>query len=99
MKTQAQCRHCGRQIVPRLVIYRGMATHSLCPYCGGLHQQFVKGAGCLRVLFFLGFSAAVLLGCDWLTNHHSSQIEAVAEPVSGPVNDLVPRIDLRSKGN
>ena len=29
-------------MVPRLVVHKGAPSHSLCPFCGGLHKDFSK---------------------------------------------------------
>ena len=34
------CPHCTKKIVPRIVIVRGVLTHSVCPFCGGRIKQF-----------------------------------------------------------
>jgi cold shock protein len=34
------CPHCTKRIVPRIVIARGVLTHSVCPFCGGQIKQF-----------------------------------------------------------
>lgn len=99
MSARVQCRQCGRQIVPRVVIYQGVATHSLCPFCGAFHQQFVKGPGCFRGLFVFGVLVVAFLGWGWLANPRPSKSEPVSESVTAPGGDLVPRVDLRSKGD
>ncbi len=34
------CPSCRKKIVPRLVTYRGRATHSLCPYCASRVNEY-----------------------------------------------------------
>jgi len=34
------CPHCGKKIVPRLIIRDGRLVKSLCPFCGGVYQKF-----------------------------------------------------------
>ncbi|MDU5892908.1 MAG: hypothetical protein E6Z30_03625, partial [Atopobium minutum] len=35
-----KCPHCARQIIPRLVTYKGESEKSLCPFCGGTVKDF-----------------------------------------------------------
>lgn len=35
------CNTCGKQMVPRLIIHQGEATHSVCPFCGKTHRQLI----------------------------------------------------------
>ena len=39
--SKVQCPHCGKQVYPRLVTYRGEPDKSLCPLCGGRIKDFV----------------------------------------------------------
>lgn len=37
---RAECRHCGKRMVPRIITMQGMLRKSVCPFCGGTHQSF-----------------------------------------------------------
>ncbi len=46
---------CGKLMVPRLIIYQGVASESLCPFCGQVYKKFDTG-GCKKpFLIILGF--------------------------------------------
>lgn len=32
------CQHCGKRMVPRLVMYQGQVQRSVCPFCGQTHR-------------------------------------------------------------
>jgi len=38
------CEHCNRKMVPRIIMDRGSLSHSICPFCGGLHKDFSNSA-------------------------------------------------------
>ena len=37
-----ECSNCGKQIVPRLVTYRGTPEKSICPFCGSTVKWFMQ---------------------------------------------------------
>lgn len=37
---KVQCRHCERNMVPRVLTQKGHATKSICPFCGNTHRNF-----------------------------------------------------------
>jgi cold shock protein len=34
------CGYCQRQMVPRVIAYRGNVERTVCPFCSGIHQDF-----------------------------------------------------------
>lgn len=46
------CPKCNRKATPRLVTLSGMPEKSLCPYCGGVIQQFMSPMGIVVRKFF-----------------------------------------------
>jgi len=38
------CDHCNRKMVPRIIMDRGSLSHSICPFCGGMHKDFSTSA-------------------------------------------------------
>jgi cold shock CspA family protein len=55
------CAHCGKKIVPRLIVYQGEVRRSVCPFCGGTHRRFAIPRLVLVVLVLVAF--AVLGKC------------------------------------
>lgn len=45
--SRIQCPHCGKKIIPRMVIINGTPYSSHCPICGGKVRQFQSG--CLTI--------------------------------------------------
>lgn len=39
-KNYIECSHCQHHMVPRVIFGEGVPTHSICPFCGALHQDF-----------------------------------------------------------
>jgi cold shock CspA family protein len=37
---RVDCTHCGKKMVPRLILYKGEPQKSLCPFCGGVYKNF-----------------------------------------------------------
>ncbi|PNG50246.1 hypothetical protein WDL1P1_00289 (plasmid) [Variovorax sp. WDL1] len=59
-ETHDRCGHCGKLMVPILVVRKGRAVRSLCRFCGGTHIDFTKssGAGVAAALLLLGLLAS-----------------------------------------
>jgi len=36
------CTHCGKKMMPRLIIYNHSPYRSVCPFCAGVYKDFVK---------------------------------------------------------
>ncbi|WP_014611569.1 cold shock domain-containing protein [Shewanella xiamenensis] len=53
--SQIDCPKCERKITPRLVIVKGEANHSLCPYCGGRVKNFYKPGILSAIPYYLGY--------------------------------------------
>jgi cold shock protein len=34
------CQNCGRQMVPRLITYRGAIHRTVCPFCASTYEDF-----------------------------------------------------------
>jgi cold shock CspA family protein len=34
------CNHCGKKMMPRLIIRNGSPDHSVCPFCAGVYKNF-----------------------------------------------------------
>lgn len=34
------CTHCGKKMMPRLIIRNGSPNHSVCPFCAGVYKKF-----------------------------------------------------------
>lgn len=39
-KNYTECSHCQHHMVPRVIFGEGVPTHSICPFCGALYQDF-----------------------------------------------------------
>ena len=52
------CPHCGKRIVPRIIVDRGSLSHSVCPFCGGTVKNFNPFGWVLTAIIFI----IVLLG-------------------------------------
>lgn len=54
------CRHCGKKMVPRIIVLHGRLERSVCPFCGETHRHFARHSWAAIVflavvgLFFLG---------------------------------------------
>jgi cold shock CspA family protein len=57
---RVHCHHCHSRVVPRLVVYRGVAQRSLCTRCGGQLEDFTMGYA-----VGLGLSLLMLQAVDW----------------------------------
>lgn len=38
------CPHCGKKMMPRLIIWNGTPQNSVCPFCAGVYKNFVKSS-------------------------------------------------------
>ena len=36
------CTHCGKKMMPRLIISQGSPSYSVCPFCAGVYKDFTK---------------------------------------------------------
>lgn len=52
---RAECRHCGKRMVPRIITMQGMLRKSVCPFCGGTHQLFPHPTVIAFKLMAIGF--------------------------------------------
>jgi cold shock CspA family protein len=58
---RVHCHHCHSRVVPRLVVYRGVAQRSLCTRCSGQLEDFTMGYA-----VYLGLSLLMLQAADWV---------------------------------
>ena len=42
--SRVTCKFCSKKMVPRIITSYGSVTHSVCPYCGNLHQKFTSSS-------------------------------------------------------
>ena len=75
------CPHCGMVIVPRLVIYDGTPTQSVCPFCAGIVRDFRKpGTGLKWVGYVLAGLATLFAFQLFLAFHPVSTAETSPSP-------------------
>lgn len=60
---RVKCPQCDKKIVPRLIVYQGSVTKSVCPYCAALIKDFRSHLFRDILLFLIqAFVALVLFG-------------------------------------
>lgn len=54
------CAHCGKTMVPRMIVVRGRPERTVCPFCGETHREFPRSIW--GTVLFIAIFAVVCLG-------------------------------------